>query len=265
MSETIIRWATDTRNYYSWNCNKVSPGCMNCYAKSLAERKGQQFDGAPQWRDNVRKEKIKPGHIYFVNSMSDTYHEGVPVQWIHRIHNEALAHPEATFLVLTKRIERAYYLAPYLAWPPNLWLGTSIENEGYLWRLDYLLDIPAAGHFVSAEPLLGRLPGLFSFMKPWQWSVRRGRWRARRHLGWVIVGAESGGNRRPFDKAWAREIRDMCLRYQVPFMFKQGSAFKSEQDRLLDGREWNESPFTLPGKDEAVTVPEPVEIQRTLW
>lgn len=240
MSETNIRWASHTLNYFSWACTKVSPGCKHCYAKTLAERYGKTFDVPPQWRGkNAIKElkSLPSGAVVFVNSMSDSYHESVPVQWIHDIHNAAAyIRPDVTFLLLTKRPERAYGLSQFLVYPRNLWVGTSVENSDYLWRLDYLLRIPAAGHFVSAEPLLGSLTGLSPYLRAMP---------DRRALGWVIVGAESGANRRPFDVQWARELRDMSTANGVPFMFKQGSAFKSEQNRVLDGRTWDETPFTV--------------------
>lgn len=283
MVETNIQWASHTLNYYSWACTKVSPGCKNCYAKTLAERYGRNFDAPPQWRGKnaMRELRTMPaGSVVFVNSMSDTYHESAPVEWIHSIHNAALIRPDVTFLLLTKRPERAYGLSKYLAYPPNLWVGTSVESAEYLWRLEYLLAIPAAGHFVSAEPLLGSLTGdrkaaskrvseglkyylsaeltdnsllrQYATFKQGDYEYSYARWRWNT-LKWVIVGAESGGNRRPFDLDWARELRDMTVGAGVPFMFKQGSAFKSEQERLLDGREWNETPFNAPAP--VVTAP----------
>jgi protein gp37 len=241
--KTTIEWASHTLNYFSWACTKVSPGCKNCYAKALAERYGKDFNAPPQWRGaNAMKElrALPAGAIVFVNSMSDTYHESVPAQWVHSIHNAALLRPDVVFLLLTKRPERALGLSPYLAYPPNLWVGTSVESEDYLWRLDYLLKIPAAGHFVSAEPLLGRLPALSHYLKPLTslpGPVQR------QALKWVIVGGESGTGRRPFYSAWAAEIQVMCAMNNVPFMYKQGSAFKSGQDRFLNGRTWDETPF----------------------
>lgn len=244
MPETNIRWASHTWNPYTWNCNKISPGCKNCYAAQRSEQygyihsAGRQFEGDPKLRGkNADKELLKfpPGAVVFVNSHSDTYHEGATPQMIHSIHNAAAyVRPDVTFLLLTKRPERALALAPHLAFPTNLWVGASIENEDYLRRLDDLLQIPAAGHFVSIEPQLSPLPGLKRYLKP-----------NAKALGWVIQGAESGAKRRPFDKAWAREVRDMCVEAETPYMFKQGSAFKSEQDRLLDGRTWDETPFDL--------------------
>lgn len=236
--ETNIEWASHTLNFYEWACQKVSPGCKNCYAESLAIRYGRIFNRPPAWRNAAFKElkTMKPGSVIFVNSMSDTYHESAPVHWIHSIHNTARQRPDVTFLLLTKRIERAYYLSRYLDYPPNLWVGTSVENADYLWRLEYLLRIPAAGHFVSAEPLLSPLPGIMPFLCP---STLR-----KTALKWVIVGGESGGNRRPFAKAWASEIQELCQEAGVPFMFKQGGAFKPGQDRLLNFRTYDETPFS---------------------
>lgn len=238
MGETTIEWASHTWNPYTWDCTKVSPGCKNCYMMAMADRFGKPLVGSPKWRGAAAWKELKGfpvGAVIFVNSMSDTYHESVPAAWIHSIHNTAMLHPDKTFLILTKRPERVYGMRHLLAWPKNLWLGTSVENEDYLWRLNFLLRVPAAGHFVSAEPLIGSLRYLETYLsdKP---GVHKG-------LGWVIVGGESGNGRREFNKDWAREIRDMCIRRGVPFLYKQGGAFKSGQDRVLDNRTWDETPF----------------------
>lgn len=261
--KTNIEWASHTLNFYTWDCTKVSEGCKHCYMMVQAERYGKSLVGKPQWRGkNAMRElrKLPTGAVVFVNSMSDTYHESVPDAWIHSIHNmAAYVRPDVTFLLLTKRPERAYAMRHVLAWPENLWIGTSVESERYLWRLDYLLEIPAAGHFVSAEPLMGSLRELQKYLQitfkhemflPRRKFTKYGDWyalaRLRQHrLGWVIVGGESGAERRPFEMDWAREIRDACLEWEIPFMFKQGSAFAPGRDRLLDGRTWDESPFAV--------------------
>lgn len=255
MSKTTIEWASHTLNFYTWDCTKVSPGCQHCYMMELAKRRNKPLIGYPMWRGaNAFKElrSLPTGSVAFINSMSDTYHEHVPLAWVHSIHNAAAyLRPDVTFLLLTKRPERALALAPFLSWPKNLWIGTSVENGDYLWRLDYLLNIPAAGHFVSAEPLISALPELDRWISGRNAVVNQ--WggvsvypiKPPRKLGWVIVGGESGKERRPFKQEWAREIRDMCFEAGTPFLFKQGSAFMSGQDRLLDGREWNETPFHL--------------------
>lgn len=248
MGKTNISWASHSWNPYSWNCNKVSPGCANCYAEALAHRRGGVFAGAPQPREGegVRRElhNLPAGSVVFVNSMSDTYHEGATLAMIHSIHNAAAyVRPDVTFLCLTKRPERALALSPILAWPENLWIGTSVENSDYLWRLSYLLQVPAAGHFVSIEPLLGPLPSLNAWLTDEDYLTFG---HIRLHpIRWVIVGAESGPNRRIFKQDWARQIRNMCVATHTPFLYKQGSAYAPGSDRLLDGREWNESPFHL--------------------
>lgn len=240
MSETIIRWATHTLNFYTWNCNKVSPGCANCYAATLAERRrgkysaGGQFAGKPEMRQTAWKElkRLPKGSVAFINSMSDTFHERVPASYIHAIFNAATyMRPDITFLVLTKRIERAYAMRHLLSWPRNLWLGTSIESADYEWRAAYLTRIPAAGRFVSAEPLLGAVN-----LKPYMGASQL------YPINWVIVGAESGANRRMFDPNWARFLRAQCAKTGTTFMYKQGSHFMSKRERVLDGRTWDDMP-----------------------
>lgn len=261
MGKTTIEWASHSWNPYSWNCDKVSPGCAHCYAEALARRWGQQFSGAPTTRGQSAWNELRslpPGAVVFVNSMSDTYHEGASWQMIHSIHNAAAySRPDVTFLVLTKRPERALGLSPLLAWPPNLWLGASVERNDYLWRLDYLLHTPAAGHFVSAEPLLGRLDLIQPYLYP-QYRIGRGGAIKRPALGWVIAGGESGAGRREFFKGWAAELQIQATAARIPFLFKQGSAYTPGQDRLLGGREWNESPFYLEKHDPAVECAKPV-------
>lgn len=277
MGKTSIEWASHSLNFYTHHCNLVSPGCRNCYAKALAERyQGRgAFDGSPGWRGARAARELAAlpsGAVVFVNSMSDTYHERVPVRYIHAIHNAAAyLRPDVTFLLLTKRIERAFALRDQLIWPPNLWLGTSVESAEYLWRLDYLLEVPAAGHFVSCEPLLGSLAakplsltlrpvhGLEHYLSPESAP------KAPHRLEWVIVGGESGTHHRPFSLDWAREIRDMCRRHNVPFLFKQSAGRWPGQGRELDGRTWDEMPAfqqPVPPSSPAPVVPEsPLQLE----
>lgn len=244
MGKTNIGWCDYSLNFYTWDCNKTSPGCAHCYMMSLASRYGKPLVGRPQWRGAAAYKELRhipSGATVFVNDMSDTYHESVPDKWIHAIHNAAAyLRPDLTFLLLTKRPERAYYMRHLLAWPSNLWLGTSVENADYLWRLDYLLKTPAAGHFLSAEPLLGPLDLRFYLGR----CLRYPDLGYKHALKWVIVGGESGSKHRPFDHAWAKSILHDCIDFGVPFFFKQGSAFKPGQDRKLSGWEWSQSPFT---------------------
>jgi protein gp37 len=262
MSKTNIEWADYSWNPYTWDCTRVSPGCKNCYMMAMATKFNRPQVGRPQWRATAYRElkKIPAGSVVFVNSMSDTYHKTASMEMIHGCHNAALLYPELTFLILTKRAERALALSPQLAYPPNLWVGCSVENEDYLWRLAYLLMIPAAGHFVSAEPLLDQIPAIERYLAPGVNAVmnRHGTVdvypavRFPNYLRWVILGAESGANRRGFDKRWAGEIRDLCETHGVAFMFKQGSHLYPGRDRALDGQFWNQTPF-IPLADGVVS------------
>ena len=132
-----------------------------------------------------------------------------------------------TFQILTKRPERVAELASVLTWPSNVWMGTSVESADYTWRIHELQRVPAKIRFLSVEPLLGPIPQL-----------------PLRGIAWVIVGGESGPGARPMDADWVRQIRDRCLRYNVPFFFKQwGGVQKSRSGRILDGRTWDEFPI----------------------
>lgn len=233
MGKTDIAWADNSWNPYKWNCIPASPGCAHCYAAAFAKRRPQnanqgRFNAPPAIRDTALAElpKLSPG-VVFVNSMSDTFIETAPAQWIHMIFNTAINYPHLFFLVLTKRIERAYYMAPYLAWPPNLGIGTTVENADYVWRLEYLRRIHrAALRFVSFEPLLGPLPSDLNLDR----------------IDWVIVGGESGAQRRAYDPRWAMRIRMQTLAAHIPFFYKQGSATKPGQDRVLYGATYNGVP-----------------------
>lgn len=237
MGKTNIEWATHNWNWLTWNCTQLGDGCQNCYALALANRyknpsNGGSFtDYPPVFRRNALKElkRIPDGAIVFVNTMSDTFHPKVDIDLIDGMFQEMTQLPDVTFLVLTKRIGRVRKYQEQLTWGPNIWIGTSVESAKYTWRLDVLCEIEkAAGRFVSAEPLLGPID-----LSYW----------LSENLDWVIVGGESGGNRRYFDKNWARDIRNSCVVANVPFFFKQGSAALPGKDRLLDGRTWNETPW----------------------
>lgn len=287
MGVTKIAWADKTWNPYTWNCNKVSEGCAHCYAETLAERfRGGNFAGAPSWRTDALREfkKLKAGDIVFVNSISDTFHEGVGLRILLRLFTLIESRPDVQFLVLTKRVERAWYMRHLLPWTKNLWLGASVEMRKYLYRLEYLLDIPAAGHFVSVEPLLESIISTGDF-PAWSDGIDRYLYRdyvvsehlyplqnrvvryRENTLKWVIVGGESGVNYRKFDKRWAIEIRDACEYLHVPFMFKQGSAVRSGQDTLLEGQEWMQIPeFQLSSSTSAGgTAPDNALTQMTMF
>jgi len=170
--------------------------------------------------------KWKKPRLIFVNSMSDLFHPNVPDEFIAQCFEVMRQAEQHTFQVLTKRPERVVELAGDLPWPSNVWLGTSVENAEWIWRANRLREVPSRIRFLSVEPLLGpigRLP--------------------LRGIHWVIVGGESGPSARPMRKQWVMTIRDRCMKYGVPFFFKQwGGVHKSQNGRMLDGRTWDEMP-----------------------
>jgi len=247
-----IEWTGITWNPVT-GCDRVSPGCDHCYALTLARRlraMGQaryQRDGDPRTSGPGFAVTCHPAalaapyrwrtpRLVFVNSMSDLFHARVPAAFIGQVFDVMAGTPRHTYQVLTKRPGRARRLAGGLPWPPNVWLGASVENGRYLWRADQLRDIPAAVRFLSAEPLLGPLTGL-----------------DLAGIGWVIAGGESGPGYRPPDPAWIRGIRDQCTAAAVPFFFKQwGGATPRAGGRDLDGRTWDQMPATtIPARRHA--------------
>ena len=228
-----IEWTETTWNPVT-GCTKISYGCKHCYAERMSKR--LQAMGMEKYRrgfevvvhESVLKEplKWKNPSVVFVNSMSDLFHKDVPsdfVQSVFEVMNQAQQH---TFQVLTKRPGRVMQIDARLDWRPNIWLGTSIESERWLNRLDHLKATGAHTKFLSLEPLLGPLPDL-----------------DLSGIDWVIVGGESGPGARPMNADWVREIRDYCLDSEVPFFFKQwGGVFKKRTGRTLDGQTWDGMP-----------------------
>ena len=167
----------------------------------------------------------KPQTI-FVNSMSDLFHENVPLSFILEGFDVMRRASWHDFQILTKRSARLLELSSELEWPRNVWMGVSVENADYTYRIHHLRSTGASIKFLSLEPLLGPLPNL-----------------DLSGVDWVIVGGESGPRARPMDKAWVTEIRDQCQQAEVPFFFKQwGGAKRKRNGRLLDGRTWDELP-----------------------
>lgn len=238
MSEkSAIEWTDSTWNPVT-GCTRVSTGCKHCYAETFAERwrgvPGHPFQfgfDLRLWPERLRLPlEWKKPRMIFVNSMSDLFHEEVPIAFIERVFDTMAKAHWHTFQVLTKRSDRLASMAEDLPWPKNVWMGVSVETASYLHRIDHLRNVPAAVRFLSIEPLLRRL-GCISLDG----------------IDWVIVGGESGPGARRLDAEWVREIRDQCLTDGVPFFFKQwGGVRKDRTGRLLDGRAWNQMPLADP-------------------
>lgn len=237
-----IEWTSATWNPTT-GCDRISPGCDNCYALTLARRlkamgaEKYQIDGDPRTSGPGFGITLHPqalevprrwrtGRMVFVNSMSDLFHARVPVGFVRDVFAVMADTPQHTYQILTKRARRLRRLAPSLDWPANLWMGVSVETDDQLDRLDDLRQVPAAVRFLSAEPLLGPLTGM-----------------DLDGIDWVITGGESGPGARPVDAGWVRDIRDACRDSGVAFFHKQwGGRTPKAGGRLLDERTWDEMP-----------------------
>ncbi len=244
-TQSRIEWTEQT-----WNptvgCTKVSPGCKHCYAETMARR--LQTMGVQGYENGFRLtlmpkrlaeplERRKPT-VYFVNSMSDLFHEKVPFDYIRRIF-EVMAHaPQHTFQILTKRAERMAKFCRGIEVPANAWLGVSVENRKHgVPRIDILRTIDAKVRFLSVEPLLEDL-GAINLAG----------------IHWLIVGGESGPKARPMRKEWVDAVKRQCDQAEVAFFFKQWGTWgvdgqrrsKKANGRKYSGRVWDTMPATLP-------------------
>ena len=228
-----IEWTEATWNPVT-GCSKVSPGCKNCYAERMAKR--LQAMGSSNYVNGFqvalhehmlsRPLSWKRPRRIFVNSMSDLFHESVPLGFIQQVFGVMREAQWHTFQVLTKRDQRLLELSSEIEWPGNVWMGVSVEDTQRTFRVDSLRRTNAKTKFLSIEPLLGPIPGL-----------------DLRGIDWVIVGGESGPHARPMDPDWALDIRDQCVAQDVPFFFKQwGGRNKKSTGRLLDNQTYDEMP-----------------------
>lgn len=241
---TKIEWTEQTWNPVT-GCTKVSPGCKHCYAETMARRlKAMQAPGYERgFKLTLQPERLsqplrrKKATVWFVNSMSDLFHQDVPDSYIDRVFDTIRSTPQHTYQILTKRAERlaAYFGSRGL--PTNVWLGVSVENRRHgKPRIDLLRAINAQIRFLSVEPLLEDLGEL-----------------DLRHIHWVIVGGESGTNARPMKAEWARSIQEQCKTAGVAFFFKQWGGWgadgrkrnKHANGRKLDGRTWDQYPISI--------------------
>ncbi|CAN5577444.1 DUF5131 family protein [soil metagenome] len=239
-----IEWTDATWNPVT-GCTQVSPGCDHCYAMVFAER----FRGTPGhpyeqgfdmrlWESRLEMPMgwKKPRRI-FVNSMSDLFHPAVSDDFVHRVFGTMEKADWHIYQILTKRPQRLARMSVDLPWPPNVWMGVSVESNEYVWRADFLRMVPARVRFVSAEPLLGPVDQL-----------------DLDGIHWLITGGESGHKSRPCDPDWVRTARDRCLASNVAFFHKQwGGRTSKSGGRELDGKTWNQFPIVTPSSIESTT------------
>jgi protein gp37 len=233
MGKSSIEWTEATWNPLT-GCDKISPGCKNCYAErmSLRLRAMGQRNYANGFELALHEHMLdvplrwKRPRMVFVNSMSDLFHDDVPAEFIFRVFEVMRQASWHRFQVLTKRSARLAELSPRIDWPANVWMGVSVERADYTFRVDDLRQTGAAVHFLSCEPLLGPLAEL-----------------DLTGIDWVIVGGESGPGARVMCEEWVIQVRDQCASAGVPFFFKQWGGFnKGRAGRQLQGRTWDELP-----------------------
>ncbi|QFG23723.1 DUF5131 family protein [Actinomadura sp. WMMB 499] len=239
---SAIEWTETTWNPTT-GCDQVTRGCDNCYALVLAKRlkaMGQeryQNDGdsrtsGPGFGVTCHPDLLavpyswKKSRLVFVNSMSDLFHARVPLNFVQQVFEVMAGTPQHTYQILTKRALRLKRVAAELPWPPNVWVGVSVEDADVMHRVESLRAVPAAVRFLSCEPLLGPLDNL-----------------SLEDIHWVIAGGESGRNARPVNPAWVQGLRDQCFDAGVSFFFKQwGGRTPKAGGRELDGRTWDQMP-----------------------
>jgi protein gp37 len=233
---TSIEWTDSTWNPVT-GCTKISSGCANCYAERMALR--LKAMGNPSYTNGfdiaLHEDalelplKWKKPQTIFVNSMSDLFHEDIPLEFILRVFDVMRRADWHCYQILTKRSERMLELSPQLRWTSNIWMGVTVEEKNYNYRIENLKRTDAKVKFLSLEPLLSPIQNL-----------------QLDGIDWVIVGGESGPKARPMKKEWVVDIKNQCQDKKVPFFFKQwGGINKKKAGRELEGRIWNETPSLL--------------------
>ncbi len=228
-----IEWTEATWNPVT-GCSKISAGCKHCYAERMARR--LKAMGNVRYKNGFKvtlhedlldaPRKWRAPRIIFVNSMSDLFHEDVPVEFIERAFTTMNECPQHTFQILTKRSGRLKAMASRLEWTENIWMGVSVENDRVYKRIDDLSAVPSHVRFLSCEPLIGPTENL-----------------PLEKIHWVIVGGESGPGARPMAPEWVHSVKDQCKAAGTAFFFKQwGGVQKHRYGRELDNRTYDEMP-----------------------
>jgi protein gp37 len=229
MAQSNIEWTELTWNPVT-GCNKISPGCKNCYAEVMTRRLKSM--GVEKYSEGFKIRTHpdtlttpftwKKSKVVFVNSMSDLFHPEVHIDYIKAVFAVMNQTPQHVYQVLTKRSERLLEVADQLNWTENIWMGVSVENEKYSYRIAELSKTPAKTKFLSIEPLIGAVKTV-----------------NLENINWVIVGGESGHKARPLKKEWVDDIKAKCEAYNVPFFFKQWGKPKfnaNPEDPTIDAK-----------------------------
>ncbi|MBE2219704.1 MAG: phage Gp37/Gp68 family protein [Ignavibacteria bacterium] len=233
MAQSSIEWTELTWNPTT-GCSKISQGCKFCYAEVMTRR--LKAMGIDKYKDGF-KVRIHPetlkipytwksSKVVFVNSMSDLFHEDIPLDFIKQVFRVMNDNGHHIFQVLTKRAERLLEVHKELNWTHNIWMGVSVEDEKVVDRIDFLRKTNARVKFLSCEPLIGPLEKM---------NLKK--------IDWVIVGGESGHNPRPMKPEWVLDIQQQCRDSKVAFFFKQwGGRNKKAAGRILNNQTYDEMP-----------------------
>lgn len=233
MAQSSIEWTELTWNPTT-GCTKISQGCKFCYAEVMTRR--LKAMGIEKYKDGFKvrthPETLripytwKSSKVVFVNSMSDLFHEDIPLNFIKDVFKVMNENGQHIFQVLTKRSERLLEVHEKLNWSHNIWMGVSVEDKKVIKRIDHLRETNARVKFLSCEPLIGPLENM-----------------NLKNIDWVIVGGESGHNPRPMKPEWALDIQAQCEKANVAFFFKQwGGRNKKAAGRVLNERTYDEMP-----------------------
>jgi protein gp37 len=240
-----IEWTEMTWNPVT-GCTKISQECKHCYAERMAKR--LKAMGVERYSNGfavtLHEDLVelplnwKQPRLVFVNSMSDLFHDDVPLDFIQRVFSVMARCPQHTFQVLTKRSERVREFAQELPWPENVWMGVSVESAAVVPRITDLQQVPAAVRFLSVEPLIGPVNTL-----------------PLEGIHWVIVGGESGPGARPMKPEWVEDVHRQCSGAHVPFFFKQwGGTRKDLTGRELHERTYDEMPSSFQPRRKRTTL-----------